>query len=74
MNIVVQRGAIAAVHVLGLAVWFSMSAVVPSLRTDWELTAGGAVRLTAPVQIGFVVGAAASATLMCTRSGRCCPS
>ncbi|MER6115898.1 MFS transporter [Streptomyces sp. NPDC001743] len=63
MNIVVQRGAIAAVQVLGLAVWFSMSAVVPSLRADWGLTAGGAVWLTASVQIGFVVGAVASATL-----------
>ncbi|TXS37106.1 MFS transporter [Streptomyces sp. OR43] len=63
MNIVVQRGAIAVVQVLGLAVWFSMSAVVPSLRTDWGLTAGGAVWLTASVQIGFVVGAVASATL-----------
>ncbi|MGW6204403.1 MFS transporter [Streptomyces sp. NPDC055089] len=63
MNIIVQRGAIAAVQVLGLAVWFSMSAVVPSLRTDWGLTAGGAVWLTASVQIGFVVGAVASAAL-----------
>ncbi|MER7722378.1 MFS transporter [Streptomyces sp. NPDC096323] len=63
MNIVVQRGAIAAVQVLGLAVWFSMSAVVPSLRADWGLTAGGAVWLTASVQIGFVVGAVASAAL-----------
>lgn len=63
MNIIVQRGAIAAVQVLGLAVWFSMSAVVPSLRTDWGLTAGGAVWLTASVQIGFVIGAVASAAL-----------
>nr|WSW66283.1 MFS transporter [Streptomyces sp. NBC_00995] len=63
MNIVVQRGAIAMVQVLGLAVWFSMSAVVPSLRTDWGLTAAGAVWLTASVQIGFVVGAVASAAL-----------
>lgn len=63
MNIGVQRGAIAAVQVLGLAVWFSMSAVVPSLRNDWGLTAGGAVWLTASVQIGFVGGAVASATL-----------
>ncbi|MFF6811604.1 MFS transporter [Streptomyces sp. NPDC012403] len=60
MNVGVQRGAIAAVQVLGLAVWFSMSAVVPSLRNDWGLTAGGAVWLTASVQIGFVAGAVAS--------------
>jgi MFS family permease len=59
----VQRGAIAAVQVLGLAVWFSMSAVVPSLRSDWGLTSGGAVWLTASVQIGFVAGAVVSTTL-----------
>jgi MFS family permease len=59
----VQRGAIAAVQVLGLAVWFSMSAVVPSLRSDWGLTSGGAVWLTASVQIGFVAGAVVSTAL-----------
>lgn len=63
MNVGVQRGAIAAVQVLGLAVWFSMSAVVPSLRDDWGLTAGGAVWLTASVQFGFVAGAVASTAL-----------
>ncbi|NYV73746.1 MFS transporter [Streptomyces sp. UH6] len=63
MNVGVQRGAIAAVQVLGLAVWFSMSAVVPSLRNDWGLTAGGAVWLTASVQIGFVAGAVISTSL-----------
>jgi MFS family permease len=63
VNVGVQRGAIAAVQVLGLAVWFSMSAVVPSLRNDWGLTAGGAVWLTASVQVGFVAGAVASTTL-----------
>ncbi|MFC5674955.1 MFS transporter [Streptomyces incanus] len=50
-------------QVLGLAVWFSMSAVVPSLRNDWGLTAGGAVWLTASVQFGFVAGAVASTAL-----------
>ncbi|MFF5158449.1 MFS transporter [Streptomyces sp. NPDC000348] len=63
MNVGVQRGAIAAVQVLGLAVWFSMSAVVPGLRNDWGLTAGGAVWLTASVQFGFVAGAVASTAL-----------
>ncbi|MFE2019165.1 MFS transporter [Streptomyces sp. NPDC059499] len=63
MNVGVQRGAIALVQVLGLAVWFSMSAVVPSLRNDWGLTAGGAVWLTASVQVGFVAGAVASTAL-----------
>ncbi|KAF3463454.1 MFS transporter [Streptomyces sp. Tu 3180] len=63
MNVGVQRGAIAAVQVLGLAVWFSMSAVVPGLRSAWGLSAGGAVWLTASVQCGFVAGAVASTAL-----------
>lgn len=56
-----QRGLIAAVQVLALAVWFSASAVVPTLQRDWGITAAEAVWLTASVQIGFVVGAVTSA-------------
>ncbi|MDQ8705339.1 MFS transporter [Streptomyces sp. LHD-70] len=63
MNAVAQRAMIAAVQVLGLAVWFSMSAVVPSLRTEWGLGSTGAVWLTASVQLGFVTGALTSAAL-----------
>jgi MFS family permease len=63
MNPVLQRGAIAAVQVLGLAVWFSMSAVVPSLRNDWGISATAAVWLTGSVQLGFVAGALGSAIL-----------
>jgi MFS family permease len=59
----VQRGAIAAVQVLGLGVWFSMSAVVPSLRGEWGISANAAVWLTASVQLGFVTGALGSAVL-----------
>ncbi|MFM9370459.1 MFS transporter [Streptomyces sp. Da 82-17] len=59
----VQRGLVAAVQVLGLAVWFSMSAVVPSLRTEWGLDSTSAVWLTASVQLGFVTGALTSAAL-----------
>lgn len=59
----VQRGAIAAVQVFGLAVWFSMSAVVPSLRSDWGISPMAAVWLTGAVQLGFVVGAVGSAAL-----------
>lgn len=58
-----RRIAIAAVQVLGLAVWFSMSAVVPTLREEWGVSAAAAVWLTASVQIGFVVGAVGSAAL-----------
>ena len=55
-----QRAAIAAVQVLGLAVWFSVSAVVPGLREVWGIGTSGAVWLTGSTQIGFVVGAVGS--------------
>lgn len=56
-----QQGLVALVQVLGLAVWFSASAVVPAVRAEWGTGAAGAVWLTASVQVGFVVGALASA-------------
>jgi len=59
----VQRGLIALVLVLALAVWFSASAVVPALASQWHLSAGAAAWLTAPVQAGFVLGAVVSAVL-----------
>ncbi len=58
-----QLAAIAAVQVLVMATWFSASAVVPALRAEWQLTAGGAVWLTASVQLGFVTGAVTAAVL-----------
>ncbi|WP_033296318.1 MFS transporter [Amycolatopsis jejuensis] len=58
-----QRGAISVVQVFGLAVWFSVSAVVPSLRTDWGISAASAVWLTGAVQLGFVTGAVAATLL-----------
>ena len=59
----VQRGLIALVLVLAMAVWFSASAVVPALATQWHLSAGSAAWMTAPVQAGFVLGAVGSAVL-----------
>ncbi|WP_406691654.1 MFS transporter [Saccharopolyspora sp. ID03-671] len=59
----VQRGAIAAVQVFGLAVWFSVSAVVPTLREEWGISSAAAVWLTGAVQLGFVAGALASSLL-----------
>ena len=59
----VQRGLIALVLVLAMAVWFSASAVVPALAIQWHLSAGAAAWLTAPVQAGFVLGAVVSAVL-----------
>lgn len=50
-------------EMLGMAVWFSASAVVPALTTEWGLSANGQAWLTMSVQIGFVVGAFGSALL-----------
>ena len=36
-NPLVQRGLIALVLVLAMAVWFSASAVVPALASQWHL-------------------------------------
>lgn len=58
-----QRALIALVEVLGLSVWFSATAVVPSLRLEWGIGSAAALWLTAAVQIGFAVGAVASAVL-----------
>ncbi|HYI17797.1 MAG TPA: hypothetical protein VD836_03765, partial [Solirubrobacteraceae bacterium] len=56
-----QLALIALVQVLAMALWFSMSAVVPSLREDWGISAQEAGWLTAAVQLGFVTGAVLSA-------------
>jgi MFS family permease len=58
-----QRALIALVEVLGLSVWFSATAVVPSLRAEWGIGSTAAVWLTASVQVGFVFGAVTSAVL-----------
>ena len=50
-------------ELLGMAVWFSASAVVPTLTDAWTLSEGGRAWLTMSVQIGFVVGALGSAVL-----------
>jgi len=46
-----------------MSVWFSASAVVPALVSAWGLTSSGQAWLTMSVQLGFVVGALASALL-----------
>jgi MFS family permease len=58
-----QRRLVALVQVLGLAVWFSATAIAPSLRAEWALSTTSAVWLTASVQLGFAVGAVTSSTL-----------
>jgi MFS family permease len=46
-----------------MALWFSASAVVPQLATEWGLTAGQASWMTMSVQAGFVAGTLLSAGL-----------
>jgi MFS family permease len=63
-----SRGAISltllsVAEVLAMAVWFSASAVLPQLQTEWELTSGQAAWITMSLQLGFVVGALFSAIL-----------
>lgn len=50
-------------ELLGMAVWFSASAVVPALTSAWHLDESGRAWLTMSVQIGFVIGAFGSAVL-----------
>lgn len=57
----VQLALIATVQVLGMAMWFSASAVLPALRETWHIGDLAAVWLTASVQVGFVIGAVTSA-------------
>jgi len=56
-------GLISLTEFLGMSVWFSASAVVPTLREAWGLPASGQAWLTMSVQLGFVAGALGSAML-----------
>jgi MFS family permease len=47
--------------VLAMSTWFSASAVVPQLRSEWGLSATAGAWLTIAVQVGFVLGALFSA-------------
>jgi MFS family permease len=55
---------IATAQVLALSTWFAASAAGPALRVEWALSGSQVPLLTSAVQIGFVVGALASAALM----------
>jgi MFS family permease len=48
---------------LGMSTWFSATAVLPQLRSLWSLSATEAAWLTIAVQLGFVTGSLAVATL-----------
>ncbi len=52
---------LAAAELLGMTLWFSASAAVPSLRTEWSLTDSSAAWMTLAVQFGFVAGTLISA-------------
>jgi MFS family permease len=54
---------LALAELLAMSLWFSASAVVPQLTTEWQLTSGQQSWLTMSVQIGFVFGALLSAVL-----------
>jgi MFS family permease len=54
---------LAAAELLGMTVWFSASAVVPSLQTEWQLGSSSVAWLTLAVQLGFVAGTFLSALL-----------
>jgi MFS family permease len=54
---------LAVAELLGMALWFTGSAVGPALARDWGLTPSQVGWLTTAVQLGFVVGTAASALL-----------
>ena len=54
---------LALAELLGMATWFSASAVVAALTNSWNLDDGGRAWLTMSVQLGFVVGAFGSAVL-----------
>ncbi len=48
-------------NLLAMTLWFSVSAVVPALKTAWELSPLEQAWLTISVQLGFAAGALASA-------------
>jgi MFS family permease len=54
---------ISTAQLFALSLWFSASAVAGSLGDVWEIAEGDLYLLTVPVQIGFVVGAVASALM-----------
>ena len=54
---------LAVAELLGMALWFSASAVSSQLATQWSLSPAQTAWLTTIVQLGFVAGTATSALL-----------
>ena len=56
-----QLAVLSLAELLALSLWFSASAVLPALRSEWQLGDGGSAGLTVAVQLGFIVGTLVSA-------------
>src|SRR5262245_39832903 len=54
---------LALAELLAMGVWFSASAVTPSLKLEWRLDETSAALVTQAVQFGFVLGTLVSAIL-----------
>jgi MFS family permease len=54
---------LASAVLLGMSLWFGVSAVAPQVSSEWKLTPSTTAWLTLAVQLGFVVGTLASALL-----------
>jgi len=54
---------LAAAELLAMSLWFAASAVAPQLAAQWRLNQSEVAFLTSVVQLGFVLGTAASALL-----------
>lgn len=50
-------------ELLGMSLWFSGSAVVPALSSEWQLSSSQISWIAIAVQLGFVAGTLVSATL-----------
>jgi MFS family permease len=56
-----QLAALSLAELLALSLWFSASAVLPTLQREWGLGPGGGAGLTVAVQLGFITGTLVSA-------------
>src|SRR5262245_44592611 len=54
---------LALAELCGMSIWFSASAVVPTLQAEWGLAERVSTWLTLAVQLGFVIGTLLSAVL-----------
>lgn len=48
-------------ELFALSLWFSATAVLPALSTEWQLSDSGRAGLTIAVQVGFIIGTLLSA-------------